>query len=168
MPNSQSDNLAFLDAFRQSGRRGKISLVISSWFGFGLSPFAPGTCGSIATVPLILLMWHLGGPARFLLITLVTIIAVWTSGKAQEALKRKDPREVVIDEVAGYLLAVSFVESSWTLLGAGFLFFRFFDILKPFPIRRLEKLKGGTGIVADDLMAGAYSAVCLKLLAFYV
>jgi phosphatidylglycerophosphatase A len=83
-------------------------------------------------------------------------------------LERDDPAEVVIDEVAGILITFFLLPLSWLQLCFGFVLFRLFDILKPYPVRRLEKLKGGFGIVADDLMAGVYANLCLRLLIQFV
>jgi phosphatidylglycerophosphatase A len=95
-------------------------------------------------------------------------VAVWSSGLSQKLLGRDDPREVVIDEVAGFLLAILLVPASWLLWSSGFILFRFFDILKPFPIGMLEKkIKGGAGIVLDDLMAGVYANLSARVLLLF-
>ena len=91
-------------------------------------------------------------------------MAIWSSGRTCALLGEDDPPQVVIDEVAGFLLAVFFLPYSWFNLGLGFVLFRFFDILKPFPIRLLDqKLPGGAGIVLDDVMAGIYGNVLIRI-----
>ena len=79
-----------------------------------------------------------------------------------------DPSEVVIDEVAGFLLTMFLLPLSWLTLGLGFILFRVFDILKPYPIKQAEKLRGGLGIVMDDLVAGIYAHLCVRLILFFV
>jgi len=91
-------------------------------------------------------------------------LAVWSSGRAAGNAGEEDPKFVVIDEVAGQWVTLAGATSSnWKALGAGFIVFRILDIWKPFPVRQLERLGGGTGIVADDLMAGIYGALVLYL-----
>jgi len=79
-----------------------------------------------------------------------------------------DPKEVVIDEVAGFLLTIYLLPLSWLSIALGFIMFRFFDILKPFPIRRLERIGGGTGIVIDDLVAGVYASLSINILFLFL
>jgi phosphatidylglycerophosphatase A len=95
---------------------------------------------------------------------LVTAIGIPAATRFARAVGAKDPQQVVIDEVAGTLLTVAFAPVAWKPLLAGFVLFRAFDILKPWPIRRLEKLPEGTGIVVDDLGAGVYASIVLQLL----
>jgi len=158
---TRSDNLSFKEAFRGADNGGRMALVLSVWFGSGLVPIATGTAGSIAAIPLIVLSWSMAIPFRMVLLGFLIAAAIWASSRSQELLGRKDPSEVVIDEVAGYLLSVFLFSASVLNLVAGFLLFRFFDILKPFPVNSLESLKGGIGVVADDLMAGLYAGACL-------
>jgi len=82
---------------------------------------------------------------------------------SRKLLLRDDPPEVVIDEAAGFVLAVFLLPPSWVYISAGFVLFRIFDILKPFPLRRVERLKGGLGIVLDDLLAGIYTVLCIRI-----
>jgi phosphatidylglycerophosphatase A len=97
----------------------------------------------------------------------IIILAIWSSGRCEDILGRPDPGEIVIDEVAGFLLTVIFFPLTWITLTAGFFLFRFFDILKPPPIRQIEKkLPGGFGVVLDDLAAGIYAHLCLRFLLF--
>lgn len=111
----------------------------------------------------------LGSPyfAYLPLLVLVTLAGVWSASKVEGVYGHDSPR-IVIDEVAGQMLALGFVERSGARevgvgIFLGFLLFRFFDILKPFPIRRLENLHGGIGVVADDLGAGVFALVVLML-----
>ena len=157
MSKSLSDNLSFLDLFRTCGFSGKAALILSTWFGCGLLPIAPGTVGTLAAVPLILVLNNLGIWYGVFTLLIVVVIAVWCAGLTQDLLKRKDPSEVVIDEVAGFLFTMSLLPPSSLALTFGFFIFRFFDILKPYPIKHVERLRGGFGIVMDDLVAGLYA-----------
>ncbi|MGD2126797.1 MAG: phosphatidylglycerophosphatase A [Desulfobacteraceae bacterium] len=156
------------ESFGKAGFFGKTALVLSAWFGAGLMPIAPGTCGTLLGLPLVLLMNHMGAPYAASFLVLFIFLAVWTSDLTQKMLGGQDPSQVVIDEVAGFLLALFLVPPSWLSLAVGFVLFRILDILKPFPIRRLEKLPGGWGIVLDDLVAGAYTNLCLRFVMFFI
>ncbi|HEX8071772.1 MAG TPA: phosphatidylglycerophosphatase A [Pyrinomonadaceae bacterium] len=152
--------------------------------GVGLLPLAPGTWGSLVGVALyaglqaastrLFARAATGGHAPplallqttllLLVLTALTLAGVWAATRVERLLARKDPGAVVIDEVAGQLLTFAFVPygGAWTLV-VGFLAFRFFDITKPYPVRRLEALESGLGIMADDLLAGLYAAVLLAV-----
>jgi len=143
----------------------KAATVISTWFGCGYAPIAPGTAGSLAA---ILIAWLLVSYAAWqplwfgALVLAATAPSMWAAGVTAQAINQKDPGVVVVDEVVGQWLALAGARplnvKSW--IGA-FILFRFFDIWKPAPVRHLEKLPGGAGIVADDLMAGFYAALVL-------
>jgi phosphatidylglycerophosphatase A len=155
-------------AFKEAGVKGKTALILASWFGSGLAPFAPGTCGTLAGAPLALLMGRLGTLQASLFVVVFIAVAVWSAEVTRKMAARNDPSVVVVDEVAGFLLTLFLMPLSVTHVGLGFLLFRLFDIFKPFPIRNLEKLKGGLGIVADDLLAGVYANLSLRLLFFFL
>ena len=160
MPKTRSDRLSLSDIFRESAFSGKIALILGTWFGCGLVPLGAGTLGTLGAIPLIIVLEELGIRSHVITLIPVLAIAIWASARTQSLLGREDPSEVVIDEVAGFLLTMAFLPYTWLSLCLGFFLFRFFDILKPFPIKQLEKLKGGFGIVADDLMAGIYAWGC--------
>lgn len=165
MSKTRSDKFNLLDAFRQSDPIGKTALVLSTWFGAGLLPLAPGTFGALLGIPLVLGMGRLDAFSRALTLAVLVMIAIWSSGRCEKILREIDPTEIVIDEVAGLALAISLLPVSLISLGCGFILFRCFDILKPFPIKLLEnQLKGGLGVVMDDLVAGAYAALSTKIL----
>jgi phosphatidylglycerophosphatase A len=149
-----------------SAAENKIALLLSTWFGCGLITPAPGTMGTLGAIPLVILFAYAGDLFQPLLIIIFAIISVWAAGSRSKRLNREDPPQVVIDEVAGFLVTFCFLPLTWKNLILGFILFRLFDIIKPFPIRRLEKLKGGLGIVMDDLAAGIYSNLCLRLVLF--
>jgi phosphatidylglycerophosphatase A len=145
----------------------KIAVPIATWFGCGYAPVAPGTAGSAAAVAIA---WALGEYAGFqplwlgALAVAATPPAMWAAGVAARYKKAKDPGFVVVDEVAGQWLAFAGAATlNWKTYLAAFLLFRLFDIWKPAPVRQLESLPGGIGIVADDLGAGAYAALVLFL-----
>lgn len=168
MSKSQSDTLSFRKIFSQSDFSGKTILALSTWFGTGLLPIAPGTFGTLAAIPLILCLNELGMWYSAFTLIIVVGVAIWTAGRSQALLGRDDPREVVIDEVAGFLLTTFLLPPSWLALGLGFILFRFFDILKPYPVRQSEKLRGGFGIVIDDLLAGVYAYAGVRIILFLI
>jgi phosphatidylglycerophosphatase A len=143
---------------------------IAFGFGSGLAPVAPGTFGTLAAVPLYVLLAMTLSPAGYLLVfVLVTALGTWAAQVSSRKLGVHDHSGIVIDEIAGYLLTLLPFAFSWQAALAGFLLFRLFDIAKPWPIRVLDaRVHGGVGIMADDLLAAFYAAVCLGLLAAFV
>ena len=162
MSQDQSDNLSVWNAFKRTGFYGKIALILATWFGIGLVPVVPGTFGTLAAVPLVLLLNYLGEWYGVFALVVITIVAIRVSDRTQELLGRTDPSEVVIDEVAGFLATMLLFPASLVNVGLGFILFRFFDIVKPWPVRQTERLKGGFGIVVDDLLAGVYAHLVLR------
>ncbi len=143
---------------------------LATGFGAGYLPWAPGTWGSLEAVFLALAV-HQVFPLQervilgaFLLLLMVP--AVFSSGRVAQSDGNSDPSRVVIDEIVGQILCLLWVPISVISLVAGFLLFRFFDIVKPSPARESEGLGGGLGIVCDDLIAGIYAGVSLKILFF--
>ena len=144
------------------------SWLIATFFGVGHMYPGPGTWASAVTVALwwiaahfIAPGWHI--PAAILIAVAVTLLGIPPSTVVARESGREDPGFVVIDEVAGQMIALIGAPLSWNYLLASFILFRSFDILKPFPLRRLEKLPGGTGIMMDDVGAGLYALVLLQL-----
>jgi phosphatidylglycerophosphatase A len=165
MSEPQSDTLNLRECFRKADLFEKLALCLSLWFGAGLMPKAPGTFGTLAAVPLALAVKELGVFYEGLFLVIFVSIAIWASGLSEKRLGRNDPPEVVIDEVAGFLLTLFLLPSSWLTLSFGFILFRLIDIVKPFPIKRLEKsVKGGTGVVLDDLLAAVYANLGVRVL----
>jgi len=167
MSKYQSDSLTVREVFRRSGFSIRTILALSTFFGAGLCPVAPGTLGTLASVPVVLCLYNFGVLYRALILVFITAIAIRTSGKTQDLMGQDDPSEVVIDEAAGFLLTMIFLPFSWLNLGLGFILFRFFDIVKPFPIKRAEGLSGGIGIVMDDLIAGIYALAGVRIFLFF-
>ncbi|MFY8274152.1 phosphatidylglycerophosphatase A [Pseudoalteromonas sp. SSDWG2] len=134
-------------------------------FGLGLSPKAPGTVGTFAALPFIFM--NLGMPLwmQVVFALLLCVVGVWACGKTAQDLGVHDHPAIVWDEVAGFYITMIGAAISWQTLLVGFILFRFFDIAKPGPIRMLDKrLHGGLGIMADDVLAGICSLICLQAL----
>lgn len=141
----------------------RAALAVASVFGLGRAPIAPGTVGSVGGVALAWGLHALAGPWGVVAgAALVTAVGVAAAGRAERILGVTDPGRVVIDEVAGQMVALFFLSPTPVALAAGFLLFRVFDILKPWPASRLEGLPGGSGIMADDLAAGLYANLILQ------
>ena len=143
--------------------------LVATLFGIGRLKPGPGTWGSLTTV----LVWALLSSripfesrtlATIVAAAIVTLIGIPAATLVARASGLKDPQIVVIDEVAGQLLTLVGVPLAWKTFLAGFILFRIFDMWKPFPIRRLERLPEGTGIVVDDLGAGLYALAIMHLL----
>ena len=145
----------------------RISLFLATACYIGMIPGAPGTYASAATTLAYFLIWRIHNriaPELHLSAAcLITVIGVFAAANVSRSVGREDPGIVVIDEVAGQLVALLFLPFSiLNVIGATVLF-RVFDIWKPFPIRRLEPLTNGVGIMADDILAGVYANIVLQI-----
>jgi len=140
-------------------------LFLAFGFGSGLARKAPGTLGTLAAVPVYWLFAQ-AGTAIYSVLTLVVMVAgVWICGQAAEKLGEHDFGGIVWDEIAGLLITMALVPFSWQALVAGFLLFRLFDIVKPWPIRWADRrVQGGFGIMLDDVLAGVIAGLLLLLL----
>ncbi|NQV54943.1 MAG: phosphatidylglycerophosphatase A [Rhodospirillales bacterium] len=148
----------------------RFAKLIAVFFGIGRLPWAPGTWGSLAALPLAwgLHLWG-GAPALTVATLFVFILGAWASSVYAKQSGGGDPSEVVIDEVAGQWLTLLVVPPNLVLYGAGFLLFRFFDILKPWPVSWADRrIKGGVGIMVDDILAGLYAAILLAALHYWL
>ena len=148
-----------------------LSVWIATSLGAGYFPVAPGTAGSIVGLALVLALRQtslrsLGlGISLAAMAAVVFAVGVWSAGKAEKAFGRVDPGQVVIDEVLGQMITfIATPRISRVGLIAGFILFRIFDIVKPFPARRCERFPGGWGIMLDDGVAGLYSLAALLIL----
>ncbi|MGO9258313.1 MAG: phosphatidylglycerophosphatase A [Bryobacteraceae bacterium] len=143
----------------------RLARLMSTWFGCGLAPRAPGTAGSAAAILIAIALHAYGGFSGLdfaLLAALLFAPAVWAAGVTARALDTKDPQCVVVDEVIGQWISLAGARTlNWKTYLAAFALFRLFDIWKPPPVRQLEALPGGWGINADDAMAGIYAALVL-------
>lgn len=142
--------------------------LLSSWFFSGYFPFASGTVGTAATIPLVVLLWWIGSwPLHLAITVLVFCLGLWSARDAERLYGKKDPGQVVIDETAGYLVTTLFVPGNVGTLAASFFLFRLMDVIKPPPARQLEALEGALGIMSDDIMAGIYANLLLQLIVRY-
>ncbi|MGD8930540.1 MAG: phosphatidylglycerophosphatase A [Lysobacterales bacterium] len=148
-------------------RRGALRSVsgfLALGFGSGLSPAAPGTAGTLAAVPLAALLVQLPPLLFWPVLAALFLIGVYVCGHTSRRLGRHDPGSIVWDEMVGYWLVVAFVPMHWAWWLAAFLLFRFFDIVKPWPIRWLDRrVGGGFGIMLDDVVAGVFATVVLLI-----
>ena len=167
MPETESEHLGISAVFRQTGIYGKTALILGTWFGSGLAPVASGTFGTLAAAPLVALSGIFSPLSSALVLMIMTLVAIWASQIVHNLLKKVDPSEVVIDEVAGFLLTMLWIPLSWGTVLAGFLLFRLFDIWKPWPANAAERLHGGLGIVLDDLVAGLYANLGLRVILIF-
>ena len=170
---------------KASGPIDYLALALTT-FGVGYIPGAPGTYGSAVGVAIYLVLVPIISaldeqfPVRAatfagymamrwaaipVLLTAFCLVGIWASGRTAPIFGRKDPSQAVVDEVMGQLITYCFVPFgvSWPFILLGFLLFRLFDIVKPFPVRTLEILPGGLGICADDIVAGVYAGLCLAV-----
>jgi phosphatidylglycerophosphatase A len=137
----------------------RFAWTIATWFGCGLAPKAPGTMGSLGAIPLYLVAARGGRPGVAAAALATTALGIWAATTVARDLGKKDPQIVVVDEVAGMLVTMlPMADVSWRAVLFGFVLFRLFDIAKPWPVRRLEALPDGWGIVMDDVMAGVFGA----------
>jgi len=139
--------------------------LLSTWFGTGLLPKAPGTWGSLAALPVAwVLAARVGSWAVIAAGLLVFLLGLWAVTRYLAHAREKDPGPVVIDEVAAQLLAVAPAGLDPVAFGLGFVFFRIFDILKPWPLKRLETMRpDALGVMADDIGAAFYTSLCLAI-----
>ncbi|PIW68616.1 MAG: phosphatidylglycerophosphatase A [Candidatus Omnitrophica bacterium CG12_big_fil_rev_8_21_14_0_65_42_8] len=143
--------------------KGRLYKMIASVFYIGYLPVAPGTLGSLSALILYYFLWH-----NAMIMAIVTIVVIllgfMASGRVEKMFGEKDPREIVIDEFSGMLVSLYRIPPAMGYVVTGFLLFRFFDIVKPGPINKLEKLKGSMGIMSDDLIAGVYTNMILQVI----
>jgi phosphatidylglycerophosphatase A len=144
--------------------RSPLAWTIATWFGCGFVPVAPGTVGTLGALPLYFVV-RAGGPLAVLVTAaVVTAVGVWASSVVVHESREKDPQRIVVDEVAGVLVALSFAPpASWFKVTLAVIAFRVFDVVKPFPARDAERLRGGWGVMADDLIAGCWAAALVAV-----
>ena len=156
--------------------RKKIAYLVASYCGLGFSPIAPGTVGSLFTLPLAFICAYYGGLQGILWLSLIAFILGVTASKEVLKYTKHDPSLIVIDEVAGQVLSFVFLADglrgnihAWLVYFAGFAFFRLFDIWKPQPVRWADRqLLNAWGVMLDDIFAGTYAACCLYVLNVFV
>jgi len=143
-------------------------LLLASGFGAGYVPMVPGTAGTLVAIPIFLVLSSIPFPLHELTILTFFFFASWISGEAERYWGRKDHPRIVIDEIMGYLIAMLWLPKTTLFIILGFFLFRFFDIVKPPPIRLLEKVKGGFGVVLDDVVAGIYANIVLQIISHFI
>lgn len=152
-------------------RENKFARLIATWFGCGYAPVAPGTVGSLAALVIAIALNDLAGLPGWSFVVLAAALfapAVWAATQTARAVNLKDPGIVVVDEVIGQWIALAGAHPlNWKSWLGAFALFRLFDIWKPPPVRQLEALPEGLGIVADDAMAGVYAALVLLLAGWF-
>ena len=145
------------------------ALFVASFGYVGFFPIAPGTAGSLAALVLFAGVRWVGMPAFELgMIALVMVAGIWAANGAERVLGLKDPGPIVIDEVLGMLITLAVIPVSLTGILVGFLLFRVFDVMKPFPAARIEHLSGGFGVMLDDAVAGLYAHLVLRVCMWWV
>ena len=144
--------------------RERAILFVATGFFIGRVPVAPGTLGSLIGLPVCFLLSRLSFLQSLICILVFVLFAIGIASAAEKIIKRKDPGQIVIDEIAGLMVALAGLPFNLTTVLAGFIIFRVFDILKPFPIRIIDKkIGGGSGIVLDDVLAGVYGNLVVRL-----
>ncbi|MCX7793451.1 MAG: phosphatidylglycerophosphatase A [Thermodesulfovibrionales bacterium] len=139
-------------------------IIIASLFYTGFIPLAPGTCGTLLAL-LFFMFFKIEGILFIVFFIGISFLGVYVSDRAEDILKERDSRHIVIDEFTGYMVSIAGIPADMKNLFIAFFLFRLFDIIKPFPIRSVERrFKGGLSIMLDDIIAGIYSNIVLRLL----
>jgi phosphatidylglycerophosphatase A len=138
-------------------------LLFAAGFGAGYSPIAPGTAGTLLSIPIYLVLSRIPFPLYELTLVTFFFLSSWISDQAQRYWGKKDDPRIVIDEMMGFLITMLWLPKTTLFIVLGFFLFRFFDIVKPPPIRILERVKGGYGVVLDDVLAGIYANIILQI-----
>ena len=155
-----------MTAINEKSTLDRIVIFLATGAYSGLSPFAPGTAGTLAAIPIYLLFYQLGDLAYLLLFLALLPLSFTISARAEKLFGAKDSGMIVIDEIAGYLVTMFMIPLSVEYIIIGFFLFRFFDITKIYPASAAEKMGGGPGVVMDDVVAGIYANLRLRLLIF--
>ena len=142
----------------------RLILLLASGLGAGFSPFAPGTAGTLVAIPIELLLSPIRSPVYELTLLTFFFFSSWIAERAQNHWQKKDDQRIVIDEIMGYFITMLWIPKTLLFISVGFLLFRLLDIVKPFPCRQLEKVRGGFGVVLDDVFAGIYANIALQIL----
>ena len=142
----------------------RVILLFATGLGVGCSPVVPGTMGTLLAIPIFLLVSSIPSPVYEWTIIAFFFLACWVSDKAQSHWGKKDDQRIVIDEIMGFFATMMWLPKTALFITLGFVLFRIFDILKPPPVHRLEQMRGGYGVVLDDVMAGIYANIVLQLI----
>ena len=148
----------------------KVCKFFGTFCYLGLIPIAPGTFGTLGAAILAIALWkmNLGGLTTWVsCLFIACALTVWSGNWAEKEYEKKDPQIIVMDEAAGFFLSILAFKPSYPTFICGFVLFRFFDILKPFPVKKFEALPGGWGILCDDLMAGVYAFIVTVIISYF-
>jgi phosphatidylglycerophosphatase A len=147
----------------------RLAVFVATVAYCGYFPIAPGTVGSAAGLVVYLLVWWAQSPVVEVgLIVALFAAGVWAGTTAERYFGGIDPGPIVIDEVVGMLMTLAFIPVGWSGAIAGFVLFRIYDVLKPYPAGRFERLHGGLGVMADDAMAAVYANISLRIVMWLV
>lgn len=142
----------------------KLVLFLSSNGGLGYAPIAPGTFGTLAGIPVFYYLSNFSWPLQLLTLLAILFLSIWVSDVAGKFYGEADDGRIVIDELIGYLVTTAFLPFSWPAAILGFIWFRLFDIVKPPPANWFDReMKNGVGVTMDDVMAGIYAAIALRI-----
>ena len=146
-------------------RKNDIVVFLATGCFTGFLPLMPGTWGTFAAIPIVILVHRVNLVVQGIIALVFVVFAAWVAGRAETLLEDRDPRPIVIDEMVGFLISLLWLPLNPLTLFLGFALFRLFDIVKPPPISTVEKrLRGGWGVVMDDVLAGVFTNVTLRLL----
>lgn len=138
---------------------------IAFGFGTGAIPFAPGTFGTLIAIPFYLLLRPLPAYLYIVIVAILTAASIWLCDRVTREIKYHDHQGMNLDEIIGFLVTMTFAPTHWIWIIIGFGLFRFFDIVKPWPIQVIdEKTSGGLGVILDDVIAGLFSCAVLQIL----
>ena len=144
-------------------------VLFASGFGAGCAPIAPGTAGTMVAIPFVYLIQMLGLEVFIAVTVAISLIGIGICGQAAKNLGTHDHPGIVFDEIAGYFITMIAAPSGWVWIVIGFVLFRLFDILKPWPISWLDRrIGGGLGIMLDDIVAGVFALICMQLAVHYL
>jgi phosphatidylglycerophosphatase A len=147
----------------------RLIVLLATWWGVGYCPVAPGTLGTLAAIPLFFVLSLLPLWLYLSCLLVLALLACWAAGRAETIFGQSDPGAVVIDEVVGFLAVMIALPLKWPYLLAGFCLFRIFDVIKPPPIRFVERtVQGGYGVVLDDVLAALYAHIALRMLFLFL
>ncbi|WP_035571288.1 phosphatidylglycerophosphatase A family protein [Halonatronum saccharophilum] len=147
-------------------KKARIIKFLATGFNSGLSPYAPGTAGTLVGLILVWILLAIGVAIDFPLVFIITIAGIYLAQKAEDYYGVKDAQQIVIDEIAGFFVAMYGLGAN--MLIPAFVLFRIFDILKPPPIRNLQEFHGGVGIMLDDILAGIIANILIRMVIFFV
>ncbi|MEM7007915.1 MAG: phosphatidylglycerophosphatase A [Thermodesulfobacteriota bacterium] len=150
------------------GAKKSLANIIATFFYVGLIPIGPGTFGTLAAIPLFYALTFTPFYLYLVITVVIILISVWASKVAEEIYKKEDPGQIVVDEVCGFLVTMILVPPTVSNIFIGFLLFRIFDITKPYPVRKFERIPNGWGVVLDDVAAGVYACITLHIFGHWV